>query len=171
MSLSILKILKSIIFNLSTKKYKIFYGKFFIPRLFFFAQGSFFCTGVIFLHRGSFFCTGVHFFAQGPFLFCAPLYQLNHLFQLKFKIQLRLRNSSFWFWKISKSKKQMLISTIKVWFYSQFVLLRRVDSKQHQVIRLWYFTKWFKMNSASSETRLHPRVAEQLAAMFSSIIK
>ena len=41
-----LKIFKSIIFNLSTKKYKNFYEKFFSPRLIFsyghFSQGSFF---------------------------------------------------------------------------------------------------------------------------------
>ena len=68
MSLSILKILKSIIFNLSTKNIKfftesfLFLGSFFLNRGHFFLQrGSFFCTGVFFC------CTGVHFFAQGPF--------------------------------------------------------------------------------------------------------
>ena len=65
-----LKILKSIIFNLSTKNINFFTKRFFYPRLIFFAQGSFFLhRGSLFLHRAHFFCTRCHFF-------CAPLYEV-----------------------------------------------------------------------------------------------
>ena len=47
--LSMLKILKSIIFNLSAKII-IFYGNFFSKALFF-VQGVFFCTGAFFVHH------------------------------------------------------------------------------------------------------------------------
>ena len=63
MSLSILKILKSIIFNLSTKNIKFFTESFLFLGSFFFAQGVFFfAQGSFFLHRGSLFLHRGHFF-------------------------------------------------------------------------------------------------------------
>ena len=69
MSLSILKILKSIIFNLFTKNIKFFTESFLFLGSFFLHRGHFFAQGVIFLHRGHFFCTGVHFFCTGAIFF------------------------------------------------------------------------------------------------------
>ena len=65
MSLSILKILKSIIFNLSTKNIKFFTESFLFLGSFFLHRGLFFAQGSFFLQRGLFFAQGVFFFAQG----------------------------------------------------------------------------------------------------------
>ena len=97
MSLSILKILKSIIFNLSIKIIKFF-------------TESFLFLGSFFLHRCLFFAQGFTFFAQVHFLFdCAPLYKLKNgakIVDVKLFVNINLTNTDLFFLKFVTAKFQ-----------------------------------------------------------------
>ena len=91
MSLSILKILKSIIFNLSTKNIKFFTESFLF-------LGSFFFTGVFFFERGHIFCTGAIFLrstVSGAKKVCSTSLQIGRLLerQLLIKLGILLKES------------------------------------------------------------------------------
>ena len=98
--------------------------------------------------------------------------QLHHLGKFKFQNQLSRRNPSVWFWKISKAKKHMLISAIKVWNWSQIVLLCWMDSKQHQAIRLGYFGKEIQVEFGLGQKLVcHPRNVQESCWAISSHVQ
>ena len=119
-----LKILKSIIFNLSTKNINFLLKRFFSPRLIFFCTGViFFAQGFTFFAQGSFFCTGVHFFCTGLIFFAHGViffaHHCIHVRNKKLKLYDNFKakcspNLSFWITLFLFSNMNLLIQPIYV---------------------------------------------------------